>query len=148
MQIDWNHFTPLASLTGGVTIGLAAALYVLGVGRVAGIAGIVGSALQSLLGRRPGSASLAWLFIAGLVIAPWCWERVATLPAMRIETGTAGLIVAGLLVGFGVRLGNGCTSGHGVCGLSRLSRRSLANVIALVAAGVATVFVMRLLGAA
>ena len=118
MQIDWNHFTPLASLAGGLAIGLAAGLYVLGVGRVAGIAGIVGSALQSLLGWRPGNASPAWLFIAEL------------------------------LVGFGVRLGNGCTSGHGVCGLSRLSRRSLANVIAFMAAGVVTVFVMRLLGAA
>ncbi|MEP7100842.1 MAG: YeeE/YedE family protein [Burkholderiales bacterium] len=142
MSVDWNHFTPLASLAGGVAIGVAAALYVLGAGRIAGIAGIVGSALQSLR-TRPANAMLAWLFIVGLALAPWCWRLVAPLPAMRIDVGAAGLIVAGLLVGFGVRLGNGCTSGHGVCGLSRLSLRSLVNVIAFMGAGALTVFVLR-----
>ena len=142
MSIDWNHFTPLASLAGGVAIGLAAALYVLGVGRIAGIAGIVGTALQSLR-DRPANALLPWLFIAGLALAPWCWRLVAPLPSMRVDVGAAGLIVAGLLVGFGVRLGNGCTSGHGVCGLSRLSLRSLVNVLAFMGAGALTVFVLR-----
>jgi len=142
MSVDWNHFTPLASLAGGVAIGVAAALYVLGAGRIAGIAGIVGSALQSLR-TRPSNAMLSWLFIAGLALAPWCWRFVAPLPAMRVDVGAAGLIAAGLLVGFGVRLGNGCTSGHGVCGLSRLSLRSLANVIAFMGAGAVTVFVLR-----
>ena len=142
MFVDWNHFTPLASLTGGAAIGIAAGLYVLGVGRIAGIAGIVGSALQSLR-ARPGNAMLSWLFIAGLALAPWCWRLVAPLPSMRVDVGAAGLIVAGVLVGFGVRLGNGCTSGHGVCGLSRLSLRSLANVIAFMAAGAVTVFLLR-----
>ena len=145
MFVDWNHFTPLASLAGGVAIGLAAALYVLGVGRIAGIAGIVGTALQSLQSWRPRpvNALLPWLFIAGLALAPWCWRLVAPLPAMRVDVGATGLIVAGLLVGFGVRLGNGCTSGHGVCGLSRLSLRSLVNVAAFMGAGAITVFVLR-----
>ncbi len=142
MFVDWNHFTPLASLAGGIAIGLAAALYVLGVGRIAGIAGIVGTALQSLR-TRPANALLPWLFIAGLALAPWCWRLVAPLPLIRVDVGAAGLIVAGLLVGFGVRLGNGCTSGHGVCGLSRLSLRSLVNVAAFMGAGALTVFVLR-----
>lgn len=141
MQLDWNHFTPIASLAGGAAIGLATALYLLGSGRIAGIAGIVAAAVQALPWRR--GAALPWLFVAGLALAPWCWRLVAPLPGMRVDVGSAGLIVAGLLVGFGVRLGNGCTSGHGVCGLSRLSLRSLANVLAFMAAGAATVFVLR-----
>ena len=142
MLLDWNSFTPWASLAGGLAIGLAAGLYVLGVGRIAGIAGIVGGALQSLRGR-PASAAPAWWFLLGLVLAPWAWRLVAPLPAIVVDVGPFGLVSAGLLVGFGVRLGNGCTSGHGVCGLSRLSLRSLANVIAFMAAGAATVFVLR-----
>ena len=142
MHLDWNAFTPWASLAGGLLIGLAAALYVLGVGRIAGIAGIVAGALQSLRGRGAGSA-LSWAFLIGLALAPTAWRLVAPLPPIRVEVGTLGLIGAGLLVGFGVRLGNGCTSGHGVCGLSRLSRRSLANVLTFMGAGALTVFAMR-----
>ena len=142
MQIDWNHFTPLASTAGGLAIGTAAGLYVLGAARIAGIAGIVGAALQSVREGASGAAA-AWLFIAGLALAPWCWRLVAPLPEIRVDVGATGLIVAGVLVGFGVRLGNGCTSGHGVCGLSRLSLRSLVNVLAFVAAGALTVFVLR-----
>ena len=149
MHIDSNHFTPLASLVGGLAIGLAAGLYVLGAGRIAGIAGIVGSALQplkSLRTRAPGVA-LSWLFVAGVALAPWVWRVVAPLPSTNVDVGAPALVAAGLLVGFGVRLGNGCTSGHGVCGLSRLSRRSLVNVISFMAAGAATVFAMRHLSA-
>ena len=142
MHLDWNAFTPAASLVGGLLIGLAAALYVLGVGRIAGIAGIVAAALQSLRRRGAGSA-LSWAFLIGLALAPWAWRMVAPLPAVRVEVGPLGLIGAGLLVGVGVRMGNGCTSGHGVCGLSRLSRRSLANVLAFMGAGAVTVFAMR-----
>jgi uncharacterized protein len=142
MHPDWNAFTPWASLVGGLLIGLAAALYVLGVGRIAGIAGIVAGALHSLRGRGAGSA-LSWAFLIGLALAPWAWRLVAPLPPIRVEVGTLGLIGAGLLVGIGVRLGNGCTSGHGVCGLARLSRRSLANVLAFMGAGAVTVFAMR-----
>ena len=142
MHLDWNAFTPWASLVGGLLIGLAASLYVLGVGRIAGIAGIVAMALHSLRRRGAGSA-LSWAFLIGLALAPWAWRLVAPLPPVRVEVGTFGLIGAGLLVGFGVRMGNGCTSGHGVCGLSRLSPRSLANVLAFIGAGVVTVFAMR-----
>ncbi|MEP6874444.1 MAG: YeeE/YedE family protein [Burkholderiales bacterium] len=142
MHLDWNAFTPWASLVGGLLIGLAVALYVLGVGRIAGIAGIVAAALRSLRGRGAGSA-LSWAFLIGLALAPWAWRLVAPLPPIRVEVGALGLIGAGLLVGIGVRMGNGCTSGHGVCGLSRLSPRSLANVLAFMGAGAVTVFAMR-----
>ena len=142
MHIAWNTFTPGASLVGGLTIGLAVALSLLGAGRIAGISGIVGGALQSLR-RRPAAAPLAWLFILGLALAPGAWRLVAPLPSMTVDVGATGLIAAGLLVGFGVRLGAGCTSGHGVCGLSRLSLRSLVNVLAFMGAGAVTVFVLR-----
>ena len=142
MAIDWNQFTPAASLVGGLLIGAAAALYVLGAGRIAGIAGIVGGALQSLRGRGAG-ASASWAFIAGLLVAPWAWRLAAPLPPATVSAGPALLVAAGLLVGFGVRLGQGCTSGHGVCGLSRFSLRSLVNVLAFMGAGVATVAVLR-----
>ncbi len=144
MNIDWNHFTPWASLAGGAVIGLATALYLLANGRIAGIAGLVASPLRSLMsgsGLRPDADRL--LFIVGLLLAPWVWRLVAPLTPAAVDVGTGGLIVAGLLVGFGVRMGNGCTSGHGVCGLSRFSRRSLVNVLAFMGAGVATVFVLR-----
>ena len=121
MSIAWNVFTPWQALAGGLLIGLATALYLLGNGRVAGIASIVASPLR----------------------APWLWRWFAPLPNPTVDVGTLSLISAGLLVGVGVRMGNGCTSGHGVCGLSRLSMRSLVNVLAFMAAGVATVTVLR-----
>jgi uncharacterized membrane protein YedE/YeeE len=144
MHIAWNLFTPWSALVGGLLIGLASALYVLGNGRVAGIAGIVASPLRaalSSLSLRPEAPRL--LFIAGLLAAPWAWRMFAPMPAASVDVGTFGLIAAGLLVGIGSRMGNGCTSGHGVCGLSRFSPRSLANVLAFMGAGFATVFVLR-----
>ncbi len=144
MTIDWNAFTPAASLVGGLLIGLASAIYILGNGRIAGIAGIVASPLRAVLSGtslRPERSRL--LFIAGLLLAPWLWRMVAPLPPVRLDVGWLGLVVAGLLVGIGVRMGNGCTSGHGVCGLSRFSPRSLANVLAFIGAGAAAVFVLR-----
>lgn len=144
MHIDWTHFTPWASLAGGLIISLATALYLFGAGRIAGIAGIVGSPLKALLSGsslRPESNRL--LFVLGLLLAPWVWRLFAPLPAAAVDVGTAGLVVAGVLVGIGVRMGNGCTSGHGVCGLSRLSVRSLVNVLAFMAAGFVTVYVLR-----
>ncbi len=144
MTIDWNAFTPVAALIGGLLIGLASAVYILGNGRVAGIAGIVASPWRALLARRslvPERTRL--LFIVGLLLAPWLWRLIAPLPSMQVDVGWPAVIAAGLLVGFGVRMGNGCTSGHGVCGLSRFSPRSLANVLAFMAAGAATVFVLR-----
>jgi uncharacterized membrane protein YedE/YeeE len=144
MNIDWTHFTPWASLSGGILIALATALYLFGNGRIAGIAGILASPLRAVLtgtSLRPDADRL--LFVLGLLLAPWCWRLVAPLPMAAVDVSSPGLIVAGLLVGIGVRMGNGCTSGHGVCGLSRFSMRSLVNVLAFMAAGIITVFVLR-----
>ena len=144
MIIDWSHFTPWASLSGGVVIALATALYLFGNGRIAGIAGILASPLRALMAGtslRPDANRL--LFVLGLLLAPWCWRLVSPLPTASVDVGNLGLIVAGLLVGIGVRMGNGCTSGHGVCGLSRFSLRSLVNVLAFMGAGFITVFVLR-----
>jgi uncharacterized protein len=144
MNIEWSLFTPWSALAGGLLIGTAAALHVLGNGRVAGIAGIVGVPLQALLtgtGLRPHRTRL--LFIGGLLLAPWLWRLFAPLPEATVDVGNLGLVAAGLLVGVGCRLGNGCTSGHGVCGLSRLSLRSLVNVAAFMGAGFATVYLLR-----
>jgi uncharacterized membrane protein YedE/YeeE len=144
MSIDWNLFTPWSALFGGLTVGLAVAIYLLGNGRVAGIAGIVAGPLHALTsGRSLALEAPRLLFIAGLILAPWLWRLVAPLSAAQVDVGWLGVIAAGLLVGVGVRMGNGCTSGHGVCGLSRFSLRSLANVLAFMGAGVATVFVLR-----
>jgi uncharacterized membrane protein YedE/YeeE len=139
MSIDWNHFTPWASLTGGLLIGLAAAAFVLLSGRIAGISGIVGGLL------RPARGDIGWrvAFVAGLVGAPLLYRLVATLPSVTIEADTGTLLLAGLLVGLGTRYGSGCTSGHGVCGLSRLSPRSMAATAAFMLAGFVTVFVVR-----
>ena len=144
MTIDWPQFTPWASLAGGLVIGLATALFLFGNGRIAGIAGIIASPLRAVLSGsslRPDLNRL--LFVLGLLLAPWAWQLVAPLPAARVDVGTLALVTAGLLVGVGVRMGNGCTSGHGVCGLSRFSLRSLVNVLAFMGAGFATVFVLR-----
>ena len=139
MIIDWTHFTPWSSLAGGLLIGLATALLLLLSGRIAGISGIVGGLL------RPGKGDVAWrvAFVAGLLAAPLVFAMVAPLPQVRIDAGTATLIVAGLLVGVGTRYGSGCTSGHGVSGLSRGSRRSLVATASFMAAGFLTVFVVR-----
>jgi uncharacterized membrane protein YedE/YeeE len=144
MTIDWNAFTPWSALAGGVLIGLASALFVLGNGRIAGIAGIVGGPLRALLhGDSLAPERIRLLFIGGLLVAPWLWTLVAPLPPVRVDVGWMALVAAGLLVGVGVRMGSGCTSGHGVCGLSRWSPRSLVNVLAFMGAGFATVYVIR-----
>lgn len=139
MTIDWNAFTPWASLAGGALIGLAAAMFLLLNGRIAGISGIVGGLLAPMRG------DIVWrvAFVAGMVAAPAVWLLVTALPAAQIDAGYPVLIIAGLLVGIGTRYGSGCTSGHGVCGLSRLSLRSLGATLAFMAAGFVTVFVVR-----
>ena len=139
MQIDWQHFTPWASLGGGMLIGLAAALLILFNGRIAGISGIVGGVLRA----RRGDLGWRLAFLAGLVATPLLWQGWRALPPVHIEAGTPALLVAGLLVGVGVRYGAGCTSGHGVCGLSRWSPRSLAATCAFMAAGFLTVYLLR-----
>jgi len=144
LNIAWNLFTPWHALAGGVLIGLATALYLLGNGRVAGIAGIVSSPLRAVLkGKSLTPEAPRLVFILGLLLAPWLWRLFAPLPPATLDVGWAGLVAAGLLVGVGVRMGNGCTSGHGVCGLSRFSGRSLVNVLAFMGAGFATVYVLR-----
>jgi uncharacterized membrane protein YedE/YeeE len=144
MNIAWSQFTPWASLAGGLVIGLATALFLFGSGRIAGIAGIVASPLKAVLAGTSLRSDLSRLFfIAGLMVSPWVWRVFAPLPGAAVDVGTAGLVVAGLLVGVGVRMGNGCTSGHGVCGLSRFSPRSLVNVLSFMGSGFATVFVLR-----
>jgi uncharacterized membrane protein YedE/YeeE len=139
MSIDWEHFTPLASLTGGLLIGLAAAMFVLLNGRIAGISGILGGLL------RPAKGDIGWraAFVIGLVLAPYFYGLLLPLPEVQVDAGTFTLIAAGLLVGVGTRYGSGCTSGHGVCGLSRISRRSLVATAAFMFAAFAAVFVVR-----
>jgi uncharacterized membrane protein YedE/YeeE len=139
MTIDWAHFTPWTSLAGGLLIGVAAAMLVLLNGRVAGVSGILGG----LLPARPGEIGWRFAFIGGLLVAPALMRLVASLPAPRIEAGFATLVVAGLAVGIGTSYGSGCTSGHGVCGISRLSPRSVVATVAFMLAGMATVYLWR-----
>jgi uncharacterized membrane protein YedE/YeeE len=138
-MIDWAHFTPWSSLAGGLMIGAAAAALLLLNGRIAGVSGILGGLL------RPAGGDVGWrvAFIAGLLFAPVLYTLFARLPASTIAASYPVLLVAGLLVGLGTRYGSGCTSGHGVCGLARLSPRSAAATIAFTAAGILTVFVAR-----
>jgi uncharacterized membrane protein YedE/YeeE len=139
MTLDMLHFTPWTALAGGGLIGLAAVWLMLAVGRIAGISGIVGG----LLGPRAGDVGWRIAFIVGLMVAPWAYRAVAVVPEAQIDASTAMLIAAGLLVGFGTRLGSGCTSGHGVCGLSRRSWRSLVATLCFMATGFLPVFVVR-----
>jgi uncharacterized membrane protein YedE/YeeE len=139
MTLDLNAFTPWASLAGGALIGLAAALFVLANGRIAGVSGVLGG----LLSPRRGDTAWRLAFVLGLVGAPLVYAFVTALPLPRIDAGTGALVAAGLLVGIGTRVGSGCTSGHGVCGLSRLSPRSLVATLLFMGAGFATVFVLR-----
>lgn len=139
MQIDWAHFSPLAGLAGGAMIGLSAGLTFLLIGRVAGISGV----LAGLIPPRREDADWRIVFLLGLFAAPLIVGvfRAPTTPSFELGFGT--LALAGLLVGFGSRLGSGCTSGHGVCGLSRLSLRSLAATLTFMASAMATVFLIR-----
>jgi len=139
MNIDWNAFTPYASLAGGALIGLAAALLVLLNGRIAGISGVLGGLLQ------PVKGDISWraAFLRGLAAAPAVYALFTSVPSLHIDAGWGGLVVAGLLVGVGTRYASGCTSGHGVCGLSRLSPRSVVATAVFMGAGFVTVFVMR-----
>ena len=139
MTIAWNVFTPWTALIGGMLIGLAAAMFALFNGRIAGISGVLGGLF------KPTRGDIGWrlAFIGGLVGASLVYRLFATLPAVQIDASYAALVVAGLLVGVGTRYGSGCTSGHGVCGLSRLSPRSLVATLAFMGAGFVTVFVVR-----
>lgn len=139
MTIDWNHFTPWASLAGGMLLGLASALFILVNGRILGISGIVGGLL------RPKSGDIGWrlAFVLGMLAAPALYVLLAGPVPATIDAGWGTVVLAGLLVGVGTRYGSGCTSGHGVCGLSRLSPRSLAATLSFMGAGFAVVFAAR-----
>ena len=135
------EFSYVYGLLGGLIIGAAAALYLLGNGRIMGASGIVGGLVD---GSDPGQRSNRALFITGLVAAPWIALLLFGAEAeTKITSSPAILVAAGLLVGFGARLGNGCTSGHGVCGISRLSPRGIAATSLFLLSGFAGVFVFR-----
>lgn len=139
-----DGFTPVSALIGGAIIGTSAALFLILNGRIAGISGILGGLLAA------PSRETGWrvAFLAGLVLAPLAYGLVARLPAVTVGASLPLLAVAGLLVGFGSRLGSGCTSGHGVCGLGRLSPRSMAATVTFMTVAILTVLVTRhLLGA-
>ena len=142
MSIDWANFTPWASLSGGILLGAAAALFILLNGRVLGISGILGG----LLPPQRGDAGWRIAFLLGMLSAPLVVGLLAPagfVQAPRIDAGFGLIVVAGLLVGLGTRYGSGCTSGHGVCGLSRMSPRSLAATLTFMATGFVVVYIMR-----
>ena len=139
MSVDWNAFTSWSALVGGVLIGIAAAMFALLNGRIAGISGVIGGLL------KPAPGDVAWraAFVVGLLSAPLVYSLFAVLPELHIAAPSGTLVLAGLLVGLGTRYGSGCTSGHGVCGLSRLSPRSLVATGTFMGAGFVTVYVIR-----
>lgn len=143
MTIDWNHFTPWASLAGGILLGLASAIFILVNGRILGISGIVGGLIGYTGRPKAGDAGWRISFVLGMLAAPLLYVLLAGPIPATVDAGWGAVVLAGLLVGLGTRYGSGCTSGHGVCGLSRLSPRSLAATLAFMAAGFAMVFVMR-----
>ena len=140
MQIDWLSFTPIPSLLGEMILGVAAALYVILHGRILGISGIVSGLLH------PKESDTAWRLslVLGLITAPFLAALFfGIFPIIEIDSSWTAIVIAGLLVGFGAQYGSGCTSGHGICGLSRLSPRSLLATLAFMGAGFITVFVIR-----
>ncbi|MEJ8848728.1 YeeE/YedE family protein [Variovorax rhizosphaerae] len=139
MAIDWAAFTPWHALAGGALIGLAAGMFALLNGRIAGISGIMGGLL------RPARGDVGWrlAFLLGLVVAPLVFGLFGAMAPVQVDIGFVGVAVAGLLVGIGTRYGSGCTSGHGVCGVSRFSPRSMVATLTFTAAGFVTVFAIR-----
>ncbi len=142
MNIDWVHFTPFASLAGGIILGLASAIFILVNGRILGISGILGG----LLTPKAGDTTWRVAFLLGMLVAPTVFHAVVPaqyITAPRIDATEWMVIAAGLLVGIGTRYASGCTSGHGVCGLSRLSPRSLVATLSFMGAGFVMVYVLR-----
>jgi uncharacterized membrane protein YedE/YeeE len=142
MNIDWAHFTPWSSLSGGIILGVASALFILMNGRVLGISGILGG----LLPPKAGDTFWRLALLAGMFASPWIFNLLAPtefITTPQIDADLVMLVIAGLLVGIGTRYGSGCTSGHGVCGLSRMSPRSLVATLSFMAAGFLTVYVVR-----
>ena len=142
MNIDWNHFTPWASLIGGLMLGVASAAFILINGRILGISGILGG----LLPPKVGDIGWRVAFLLGMLAAPTVFMALAPAGLAsepRIDAGFWTVVLAGLLVGIGTRYASGCTSGHGVCGLSRLSPRSLVATLSFMGAGFLIVYIVR-----
>jgi len=142
MNIEWEHFTPWASLSGGLMLGVASALFILLNGRILGISGILGG----LMPPKVGDTLWRVAFLLGLFAAPLVFQALAPegfAAAPRIEASVFSVVGAGLLVGIGTRYASGCTSGHGVCGLSRMSPRSMVATLSFMGAGFASVYVLR-----
>jgi len=142
MNIEWAHFTPFASLAGGIILGVASAIFILVNGRILGISGILGG----LLPPKAGDTTWRVFFLLGMLAAPTVFHAVVPvqyITAPRIDASGWMVIAAGLLVGIGTRYASGCTSGHGVCGLSRLSPRSLVATLTFMGAGFVMVYVLR-----
>lgn len=131
--IDWANFTPVSAVMGGAMIGLAAAILIVGIGRILGMSGIIKSTLAEL-------PSISWqlAFVIGMTLTTWAYSLIIGFPEFVIDQPMWRIVLAGLFVGFGTRLGSGCTSGHGVCGISRLSTRSIAATITFMIGGIAT----------
>ncbi|WP_337881365.1 YeeE/YedE thiosulfate transporter family protein [Rheinheimera sp.] len=137
-MIDWSSFTPWPSVAGGALIGAAVAMLWLVNGRIAGISGICAGLLTKI-------SQIQWwrlAFLIGLLLAPVAWQLFAPLPEIRLQTPGWLLAVAGLVVGVGVQLGSGCTSGHGVCGMARLSKRSVVATLIFMGTAMLTVLVL------
>jgi uncharacterized protein len=146
MSIDWQAFTlyaAVSALIGGFMIGLAAVWLAWANGRIAGISGILGHVVELIVQQKREPFGWRIAFLVGLVGAPVIWAVFAALPATEQQTGFMGLVVGGVLVGLGTRYANGCTSGHGICGLSRFSVRSLIAVCSFMGSAVVTVYVLR-----
>lgn len=146
MSIDWQSFTiyaAIAALLGGFMIGLAAVWLAWANGRIAGISGIIGHLIELVVQQKREAFGWRVAFLLGLMAAPLLWSLFSDLPTTVQQAGSSGLIIGGLLVGLGTRYANGCTSGHGICGLSRFSLRSLMAVCSFMTAAMATVYVLR-----
>jgi hypothetical protein len=140
MEASLEGFTPWAALAGGTLIGLAALLLLLCNGRIAGISGIMGGSLQPARGDLLWRVLFFWGLVAGGALVLWWWPAALDI---RIDVSTPAVILAGLLVGLGTRIGSGCTSGHGVCGVGRLAPRSIVASAVFVATGMLTVYIVR-----
>lgn len=134
-----DTFTPVSALIGGVLIGVAATILILWNGRVAGISGIV----RGIFFGEKNEKRWRFVFLVGLLLSPFIYSLFAPLPALEISNHFTKIAIAGLLVGFGTRLGSGCTSGHGVCGIARLSRRSIVATLVFMAAAIVTVYLTK-----
>lgn len=143
MSIAWEQFTPYTAIAGGLLIGFSAVLLFAGIGRIAGVTGILAGAFGGIFQAQKSEYWWRLTFLLGMLISPVLYSAFATLPDITIKADWLTISGAGLIVGFGTRLGSGCTSGHGVCGISRLSPRSIIATLAFMGAGFVTTYLIR-----